>query len=141
MIITASQLRKEMKEAFPSLKSTFCEYVECLDDQYLVPSYEESLAIFQIFWNELKKIKWVSNIGDCDNRATILYSQVHLYRMERIDEIPEEDRIQWSFGFASGRNPFGNMHTFNVIRNDKGIFVFDNKIKEGTGYQPLSARF
>jgi len=141
MIIPASKLREEIKEEFPSLKSVLCEYVECLDESYLVPPHEKALELIEKYWEPIKAINWVKNIGDCDNRATILYADVHRHRILNIEEIPEEERVQWSFGFASGENPWGNMHTFNILRSDQGIFVFDNKLKPVSGYRPFSARF
>jgi hypothetical protein len=141
MIITASKLREEAKEAFPSLKSTFCEYVECLDEQYLIPSEEESLQLIEKYWEPIKTIPWSKNIGDCDNRAIKLYVDVHWHRNLHREEYSEEERIQWAFGFASGKNPFGIMHTFNIIRNDKGFFIFDHKMKQPISYQPIAARF
>jgi len=141
MIIKASKLREEIKNAFPSVKSVLCEYVELLDDQYLIPLHDEALQLIIQYWELIKDIKWSDNIGDCDNRAIKLFSDVHWHRNLHKEEYPEEERIQWSFGFASGKNPFGNIHTFNVLRSDQGLFVFDNKIKSGTNYLPFSVRF
>ncbi|MDY6957802.1 MAG: hypothetical protein SVK08_01460 [Halobacteriota archaeon] len=141
MIITASKLREEVKEAFPSLKAFFCEYVECLDEKYLIPSYDESIELIEKCWEPIKAVKREDNIGDCDNRAIKLYADVHWHRVLNIKNIPEDERIQWSFGVASGLTPFGIMHTFNLIRNDRGLYVFDNKIKQTISYQPISVRF
>ena len=141
MILSASQLRKELKDVCPSLKSFVCEYVECLDEQYLVPSYQESFDLLDQFWQPIKNTPWVHNVGDCDNRAIKLYSDVHWYRVSHLNEIPDDQKIQWSLGFASGNNPFGQIHTFNLIRNDQGWFVFDNIMKSCDDYTPITARF
>ena len=143
MIIKPFKLREEIKDAFSSVRSTFCEYVELLDDRYLVPPHDKALQLILQYWEPIKKTKWVQNIGDCDNRAIKLYSDVHWHRVKQMEdgEIQKEDRYQWSFGYASGKNPFGNVHTFNLLRSDEGLFVFDNKIKLGTNYEPLSVRF
>jgi len=141
MIIKASELRKEVKDAFPSLKSLICEYVECLDPEYLIPSYQESLDLLNRFWQPIKDIPWAHNIGDCDNRAIKLYSDVHWHRVQNLDQIPQEERVQWSLGFASGNNPFGQIHTFILIRNDQGFFIFDNTLKGLKDYAPYTARF
>ena len=141
MIVTSKQLRKEIKEKFSSLRAFMCEYVECLDEQYLVPPHQEAVDLIHQYWEPIKDTPWVRNMGDCDNRAIKLYSDVHWHRIKDMPNIPEDEKFQWSVGFMTGLNPFGNMHVFNVLKTDAGIFIFDGKIKNGENYRPLTARF
>ena len=141
MILLSHQLRSETKSAFPCLKSLFSEYVECLDETYLVPPHDETLALIEKYWEPIKNVPWTRNIGDCDNRAIKLYVDVHWHRNLHKEEYPEEERIQWSFGFASGIAPFGGVHTWNLVRTDKGLFVFDNVVKNTENYTPITVRW
>jgi hypothetical protein len=141
IIISDLDLRKETKEVFPSLRSIFCEYVKCLDETYLIPPHSEAVALLTKYWEPIQNTPWYKNIGDCDLRAIKLYSDVHWHRVLNIATIPENERIQWALGFSSGTNPFGMLHTFNLIRTDAGLFVFDGKIKPTSSYEPIEAEY
>ena len=144
MVIKASDLRKKVKEVFPSLKSLFGEYVECLDDQYLVPSHTEILGLIETTWKPLAELKWISRIADCDNFAVCHYADLHKARMilARDGLLADKDKLQVSFGIGSGTNPKGRAHTFNILVSSEGVLVVDyGQIKPTKDYKPVSVRF
>ena len=144
MYILPSQLREDFKHQFKSLKSLYGEFVECLDDKYLCPNTDELKIIVDKVWPEITALPWISNISDCDNRAALLYADVHRFRMKMASAgmLQQDELIQWAFGIGSGFNPNDQPHSFNVVRCKEGIFVVDNgQILSTSDYEPLSVRF
>jgi hypothetical protein len=144
MIVTAKELRQQVKAAFPSLKAFVCEHVECRDGQYLVPDHDAAVPVMVACWAPLAGIRQTRAVGDCDEFSLIMMANVREVRLRMSADglIRPEEKAAWAFGDAAGSNPDGRPHAFNIFLTDRGVHVFDRgRVVPPDGYQPLSARF
>jgi len=140
MIISARQLRSDVKSVFPSLKSFFGEKIHCTNPSYIIPPHDQALELLSKVWEPFTHLSWIRNIGECEVFAKAWCWDVHKYRLTQAfnQELSEDELFRWAFAAVSGLSPKGNSHTFNLLYSSKGIFIYDyGKEKDGNSYKPL----
>ncbi len=135
MIITATNLNKELRELWPKLVDSWP-----MDKEFWCPTYAElNDALASISWVRVTirnavmekgfdiHLGFKKDVHDCDNFALELQADISRHRLVTKDGVQLEDGLKsWAFGTALCLEVRGQKinHTINICRtSDKG-FVF-----------------
>ena len=74
-------------------------------------------------------IKHIKNVADCEKRAWFLHSAIQRERAEKAEQLPENERYTWAFGWTLGirHGVFGSQsHSMNIaVTSDEGIIIIE----------------
>ena len=124
MIITASDLIKQLTDMWPNLRS----FIFNSDDTYWMPTFRDlEWLMVDTYFNEYG---YVGELFDCDDFALCLHAFVVQERYKQMMEkkLSKEERLPWSFGQAWMRKYRGIVggHAINIcITRDKRIIFIE----------------
>ena len=128
MKATAQEVREEIAKTWPTTWPRLKRNTWLFDMHYWLPTREE----IEKFLDESRvdRMKYISEISDCDDRALQLYSEAKRVRsiMAEYQEIPREEWFSWPLGRAMGMEFRGMRmpHSVNFVRTrDSGLLMIE----------------
>ena len=105
------------------------------DTEYIVPTLKEVRKAIEK--NAVSHFKATPKICECEDYSLILTANIRKARIEVLDLLEEEERLNWAFGFCGLSQyrgaPFNHTICFSVTSS--GLYFFDAQYDD-SGWKP-----